>query len=116
MIILFVSALIVATVITWLLFRYGDSGYEGSHFLALVLALPMSVATGVSAVSSMFIGYGWIASWHQTNILNREYGTAYTREEVFFASDVIDTVRQLDRKRFEINGDLARESTAKDKP
>jgi hypothetical protein len=41
--------------------------------------------------------------------MNREYGTSYTQEEMFFAADVIDTVRQLDRKRIEINGDIVRD-------
>ena len=116
MIILIVSALIVAAVITWLLFRYGDSGFTGIHFLAVVLALPLGIATGVSAVTSVFVGYNWIAAEHKTHILNREYGTNYTQAEVFYASDVIDTVRQLDRNRYEINGDLARETTTKGKP
>jgi hypothetical protein len=38
--------------------------------------------------------------------LNREYNTNYTREEVFWASDVIETIRELDRKRVELNGDI----------
>ena len=47
-----------------------------------------------------------IGSEHKARIMNREYGTHYTQEEVFYASSVIDTVRELDRKRMEINGDI----------
>ena len=43
--------------------------------------------------------------------VNREYGTNYTREEIFFAADVIDTIREIDRKRVEVNGDLLREES-----
>jgi len=48
----------------------------------------------------------WIGSEYKATVLNREYGASYTREEIFYASDVIDTIRQLDRTRMEINGDL----------
>jgi hypothetical protein len=53
-------------------------------------------------------GFGWEASKHKVKIINQEYGTSYTAEEVFWASDVIYTIRVLDRKRSEVNGDLMR--------
>ena len=49
---------------------------------------------------------GYIGSKHQADIINREYGTSYTQEEVFYASNVIDTIREIDRKRVELNGNL----------
>lgn len=51
----------------------------------------------------------WIGAEYKANIINREYGTHYTRAEVFYASDVIDTIRELDRKRIELNVDLTKE-------
>jgi hypothetical protein len=48
----------------------------------------------------------YYAASYKKDIINREYGTSYTQLEVFYASDVIDTVRKLNRKRIEINGDL----------
>lgn len=53
-----------------------------------------------------FLIYGYVSAEYKANIMNREYGTKYTQEEVFYASDVIETVRELDRKRIEINGDI----------
>jgi energy-coupling factor transporter transmembrane protein EcfT len=50
--------------------------------------------------------YDYFAAEHKKNIINREYGTNYTQLEVFYASGVIDTVRELERKRVEIKGDL----------
>ena len=52
------------------------------------------------------MSWDWIASKHKMAIVNREYKTSYTREEIYFASDVIDQIRELDRKRLEINGNL----------
>jgi hypothetical protein len=52
--------------------------------------------------------YSWTASGYRTEIINREYGSSYTREEIFFASGVIETVRELNRQRIEVNGDIMR--------
>jgi hypothetical protein len=51
-----------------------------------------------------------MASEHKMHIINREYQTNYTREEIFYASDVIDTIRELDRKRIELNGNIMRDN------
>ena len=65
---------------------------------------------GLSGLAiTMALGYDWVAAEHQARIINREYGTDYTRQEVFYASKVIDTVRELDRKRIQLNGDLMRD-------
>lgn len=56
-----------------------------------------------------FLGFQYIAAGHKAEIINREYKTNYTQEEVFYASDVINTVRELDRKRVEINGNILKD-------
>lgn len=53
--------------------------------------------------------YSWFGAQHKADILAREYGVEYSQAEMFFASDVINTVRELDRRRIEINGDFRRE-------
>ena len=53
-----------------------------------------------------FTAWSYFAAKYKKDIINREYGTDYTQSEVFYASDVIDTVRELHRKRMEINGNL----------
>ena len=60
------------------------------------------VLLGVYAV----VSWEYLAAEYKVDIVNREYGTEYTQLEMFYASDVIETVRELDRKRIEINGDL----------
>jgi len=81
----------------------------GGAFTGL-LALLGGCASVAAAVIGL-IGYcalimDYIGAEHKASIMNREYGTKYTQEEVFYASDVIETVRELDRKRIEINGDI----------
>jgi len=57
-------------------------------------------------IITICVGWGWKAAAVKVAIINREYHTEYTQEEIFFASDIIDTIKQLDRERIEINGNL----------
>jgi len=61
---------------------------------------------GIGLIIYSVMAYSYVASEYQAKILNREYGTSYTRQDVFYASSVIDTIRELDRKRVEVNGDV----------
>lgn len=65
-----------------------------------------SLISGVGLIACIAYGFDWHASEYKAKIMNREYGTSYTQDEVFYASSVIETVRELDRKRMEINGDI----------
>ena len=76
-------------------------------FIAGLFGLMASV---LSSILFSVLGWNWFAAEQQANIINREYGTSYTQKEVFFARDVIDIVRHLDRNRYEINGDLLRDT------
>lgn len=55
-----------------------------------------------------FMAFNYTAAGHKAKIVNREYQTNYTQTEVFYASDVINTVRELNRQRIEVNGNLIR--------
>lgn len=107
--ILILISIVVATFISWALFWHASNGYNFNNFTAGFFGLLIAIGAGVGAVSYAFAGWNWIASEHKAQIINREYGTAYTRQEVFYASDVIETVRQLERKRYEINGNIAQD-------
>ena len=98
--ILILLALAIAGLIAAFLLANDQSVVAG--FLGIILAF----GAGFGAICYSFTVWSFIASEYKTNIINREYGTNYSRQEVFFASDVIDTIRELDRKRIEVNGDL----------
>lgn len=98
--ILILLALVIAGLISAFLLANDNSLVAGLFGLALAFG------TGVTAIGYGFTVWSWFASEYKASIINREYGTNYSREEVFFASDVIDTIRELDRKRIEVNGDL----------
>jgi uncharacterized BrkB/YihY/UPF0761 family membrane protein len=41
-----------------------------------------------------------------TKMLNEKFETNYTEEQVFWASDLIEEIRQTERTRVELNGNL----------
>lgn len=70
-----------------------------------------TVAVGLSLLSAfiyILVAWDWYAAEYKTEIINSAYHTNYTQEQVFWANSVIDEIRQLDRKRIELNGDLMR--------
>ena len=96
-------ALAVAVTSGIMLMKYAD---DNSSFGAFIIGGLLLTGTGITSIGYAFTAYSWVASDYKVTIINREYGTNYTKEEVFFASDVIDTVRELNRQRIEVNGDL----------
>lgn len=97
--ILILIALAVAVVVGLILLDH-DSILVG------VLGVLCLCGAGFGAICYAFTVYSWFAADYKADIVNREYGTNYTREEVFFASGVIDTIRELNRQRIEVNGDV----------
>ena len=78
-------------------------------YLAIISGLiaPIFVFAGLCGLMAYSVlAWTYISAGYQADIINREYKTNYTQAEVFYASSVIDTIRELDRKRVELNGDL----------
>ena len=111
--VLILMAIVASAFFSFAMVKLSEYGYSGWHELLMVSGIFSAIGTALTLVVYAFTVWSWIASEHKTNIINREYGTSYTREEVFFASDVIETVRQLDRKRLEVNGDILRDKAGR---
>ena len=101
--ILILVSIILAAVIAVFLLRHADNCNSAAAFM---FGMIIAVVSGISAVEYSFKAFEWFAAEMKASIINREYGTTYTQEEVFWASDVIDTIREIDRTRVELNGDL----------
>ena len=61
---------------------------------------------GIAAIVYAAAAFNYIGASYKAEIINREFKTQYTQAEVFWADDVIDAVRELDRQRIELNGNL----------
>ena len=81
---------------------------ERNPFLAIIGAISTMFGV-IGLIFCMFVSWDFFASGYKAELLNKEYGTNYTRMDVLFAEDIIDTVRELKRQRIEINGNLLRE-------
>lgn len=100
---LILIALITLAVLGFVLLFMAD-GWDS--FVAFLIGILCVTAAGVGLIVYSFAGWQYMAAEYKVGIINREYGTNYTQAEVYWAADVIDTVRELDRKRIELNGDL----------
>ena len=76
----------------------------GYNIISEIMAPLMVIVSFLGLVIYCFVLWSYFAAGYQVDIVNREYGTSYTQEEMFYASDVIETVRELQRKRIEVNG------------
>lgn len=95
-------AMVVLAVLCFGLFKYADNNYGVLGFISGLLALLSGTACFILAVYISIATYNWYAAEYQANIINREYNTQYTQEEIFYASDVINTIREIQRNRNEI--------------
>lgn len=109
---IFVIAIIAISLLGIALLHYSNTGFEDRHGFAAGTGLFIAVVSLLGWVFVGVSGWNWKAAGVKVDILNREYGTHYTQAEFFYARDVIDTVRKLERKRIEVNGDLFREKSA----
>lgn len=98
--ILILIAIIATIVLAMVMILHSDTFFSD-------VICPMVVALGFGSlfIYSIFV-FNYMAAGTKAEVLNREFGTSYTQQEIFFASDVIDTVRELKRERIEINGDI----------
>jgi len=79
---------------------------DGYSFFSDAIA-PIFTTIGLIGLAIYaFIAWGYFSAEYKADIINKEFGTNYTQEQVFYASDVIDEIRQLKRTRIELNGDL----------
>lgn len=97
----YVAFLIVLCASGLVLSRYGSDGYDSRHFLALMSGLVSCGAAALGAAIGVCVLYSWVSAETRAAIVNREYGTSYTQSEIFYAEDIIDTIRQIKRTRIE---------------
>jgi len=99
MILILITIIAAAAVSIFILIEEFGVLLEFIAFITLIASLFMLVVYPIQA-------FNYIAAEHKANIINREYGTDYTQSEVFYASDVIETIRRIDRKRIELDTNL----------
>lgn len=99
-------ALIIAGVVFLEFMWRSDSGWA---VIGTMASGALCVIGAIGLLITLVLAFEWQGSAVKASMLNREYGTNYTREEIFYASSQIDLIRELDRKRIEVNGDFRRQ-------
>ena len=93
-----VVAIGIGVFLAWIAQRYEELGVAlcgAGATIAFVIALIMLVIIPIYA-------FEYEKATYQAKVLNREYETEYTIEEVMYAKNVIETVQYLNRSRLEI--------------
>ena len=103
----FLIGLLIGLAITVILVIIASKSYDWDG-IALFLAVICGVIVFVGACVFGVLSFDYKAAGVKAHLINREYNTNYTQAEVFYASDVINTIRELDRTRIEINGNIGK--------
>jgi len=102
--ILILIALIAATGLST---YYANSGGRHEISFIRVCAAPMFCVFGwLGLLLYGVLAWNYFAAGYTVSIINREYGTSYTQLEVYYASDAIETIRELNRSRIQIKADI----------
>lgn len=101
-------AMIVGACLTIANIYYISKSYDNDGFetFSAVFGVVSGCITFFLLAFFSFTCWNWYSAEYQAKIINSEYGTNYTREDVLYASNVIDTIHQINRKRVEINGNI----------
>ena len=103
LVLLFVGAIAFFAIVG----RIGDfTNSDALQMVGMVGASCATVLVFIFAIVLAIVAIGLHSAKFKADILNREYNTSYTTEEVYYGRSVIDTIRELDRQRIEVNGDI----------
>lgn len=94
---LFTLAAILAT--TWTVRVLLSSANELLEFLGVLLAIGTVIASAVLLITAFF----FVAAGHKADIMNKEFGTSYGRNEIFYASDLINEIQRMKYKCVELD-------------
>lgn len=100
-----IFGLVALILISVICFYFGD---DWDNTFIWCMGATSSIVALITAVGIIFVGYSYVAAGHKAKIINKEFDKNYTTEQVFYAEDIIDEIRQIKRNRYEINGDLMR--------
>jgi hypothetical protein len=101
--IVYALVLVALSVSAMGLIKYAEDGYEGYRVLAGVVGMACFFLVFLVGILIISMAFNWIAAGQKVNILSREYGTHYTQSEIFYAADVIETVKEINRKRTDLS-------------
>ena len=88
------------------LLKFSGEGYSSLHAMAFLSGLVSCIVCLIGLIFGLVLSYNWYSAKHKAKIINREYNTNYTQEEIFYAEDVIETIREIKRQRNEVKVEI----------
>jgi len=90
------SYLIITTVLS-IAFGLYLTGKNEESFL-FVSGIFLTITGFLFLITTTHTGFEFIKSGHKAKIINEQFGTEYTRAQIFYAGDVIDVILELESK------------------
>ena len=91
-----IAAFVSSIVAAWIFLDWDNEFVSAIGCVGSVLVLFASL---IAMVAMIPLSLEWRGAEVKARVINREYGTNYAQDEVFYASSVIDLIRELDRRR-----------------
>lgn len=95
--------LVISIIASIILLKWGEKRWDGIHSFFGLIGFFLAGFSGLAAFIGIFAAFNYVASGVKADIINRAYGTSYTQEEVFYAKDIIEEIRHIQRNRNEID-------------
>lgn len=102
----FIIGTILSVLLSVVLLVIGRNFEEAWEMCCVSFGIVTSFVSFVLLIFAIVFSIEYNGAKYKADIINREFGTNYTQKEIFYASDVIDVIREIDRRRYEVNGDL----------
>ena len=102
MITVYLVSVIVLALVSMTILKYTERRFDFWSTAVGFFAICGLVTAGLLCVFGGIQSYRWFSADYKARIINREYNTNYTREEIFYASDVIEIIHEIKRQRNEV--------------
>lgn len=74
-----------------------------------LLGAMLGYVAGVLYIILTIFSYGYVKASVQAELINAQYGTEYTTNQIYFASDIIDEVSEAKRSRIDMRSHISKE-------
>lgn len=76
--------------------------WDSGPVIFLIISAVSGAVACIGLIVCLLLGFDYKAASVKAELINREYDTHYTQEEIFYAEDVVDTIREIQRSRIDV--------------
>lgn len=79
------------------------------YSLTELFGVMLGFISGVLFIILSINSYSYVKASVQAELINAQYGTAYTTDQIYFASDIIDEISEAKRSRIDMRSHITKE-------